>query len=348
MSVRATTAAWYGSQARGTTKLVLLAIADCANDEGGNAYPSMATIARKCGLQDERSAQRHVRKLEELGELTVEAGRGRRGSNLYHVRVDLLDQNSKKTDQPHPGKSATPANLPPPADSPDDPRQIDRGDPGISAAPTPANLPPKPSLNRKETGERTETPSPEPSGLGLRSEAEAIRLVPGSLPELSRNLATCFPAAPEGMDRGDEAALLAAQSILAELSGEDWAALQAWFGETDDDDRGCKLWPRTRSEFLWNAGEAVEKIRRWWGGPLGRRFRARRGRRSRLEARRNESQKSGPSEPSADFVAFAEATGKDPADIAAAWREDRWNGEFAAWLMAECDSDGSILCRRNA
>lgn len=107
VSVRATTAAWYGSRASGTTKLVLLAIADCANDEGGNAWPSMATIALKCGLESERSAQRHVRSLVEMGELRVDANMGRRGSNLYHVQINILEGNFKKP------RLATPTNPSP-------------------------------------------------------------------------------------------------------------------------------------------------------------------------------------------------------------------------------------------
>lgn len=43
-------------------KLVALALGDCANDEG-LAWPSIATLARKCGC-DQRTVQRHLRELE--------------------------------------------------------------------------------------------------------------------------------------------------------------------------------------------------------------------------------------------------------------------------------------------
>jgi hypothetical protein len=49
-------------------KLVLLAIADCANDEG-LAWPSIATLARKSGAS-ERTVQRHIRELEEAALLS--------------------------------------------------------------------------------------------------------------------------------------------------------------------------------------------------------------------------------------------------------------------------------------
>ncbi len=46
-----------------TDKLVMLALADCANDEGW-CWPSIATIARKSGVC-ERSVQRAIRRAEE-------------------------------------------------------------------------------------------------------------------------------------------------------------------------------------------------------------------------------------------------------------------------------------------
>lgn len=60
-----------------TDKLVMLALADCANDEGW-CWPSIATIARKSGVC-ERSVQRAIRKAENVGliEQRVETlGRG--------------------------------------------------------------------------------------------------------------------------------------------------------------------------------------------------------------------------------------------------------------------------------
>jgi DNA-binding transcriptional ArsR family regulator len=51
-------------------KLVLLAIADCANDEGV-AWPSIQTIARKSGASA-RTVQRHIREIEEAGLLERE------------------------------------------------------------------------------------------------------------------------------------------------------------------------------------------------------------------------------------------------------------------------------------
>jgi Helix-turn-helix domain len=59
------------SKAKGTQRLVLIAVADNARKEDGFAYPSQQTIARKAGVSI-RQAQRAIPKLVELGELRVE------------------------------------------------------------------------------------------------------------------------------------------------------------------------------------------------------------------------------------------------------------------------------------
>ena len=55
-----------------------------------------------------------------------------------------------------------------------------------------------------------------------------------------------------------------ARADLGALESDDWLMLRVWFVEATESARGCKLWPRTREEFLGNLGEAMEKIRRWW------------------------------------------------------------------------------------
>lgn len=75
---------WEQSKAEGLDRLVLLAIADNANDQGGNAYPSVQTLRLKAKIS-ERTVQRAVRRLVELGELRVRAGAGQNGVNVYTV-----------------------------------------------------------------------------------------------------------------------------------------------------------------------------------------------------------------------------------------------------------------------
>lgn len=79
MSVRAISWVWEHSEAGGTDRLVLLAIADAADDRGLNAWPSVATIASKCNVSS-RTVQRAIYALEELGELRVVKQAGGHGA----------------------------------------------------------------------------------------------------------------------------------------------------------------------------------------------------------------------------------------------------------------------------
>jgi len=97
MSVRVMSWVWEQSKAEPTDRLVLLAIADCANDAGAEAYPSMATLVKKTGLH-ERSVQRSVKHLVDIGELSIQPHAGPRGCNRYRIRM-------------------TPGSVPPPNDN---------------------------------------------------------------------------------------------------------------------------------------------------------------------------------------------------------------------------------------
>lgn len=112
MSVRVMSWVWEHSKSVGADRLVLLAIADCANDAGRDAYPSMETIARKAAV-DKRTAQRSVRDLEALGELEVLTNAGPRGTNRYAVLTSLPRQDTTPGDTPDgetpPRRDATPA-----------------------------------------------------------------------------------------------------------------------------------------------------------------------------------------------------------------------------------------------
>ena len=72
-------------------KMVLLAVADHADHDGDNAWPSVGRIARMVGINP-RNAQRYIRQLEEEGYLVIVQQRGGnmntpddRRPNLYRV-----------------------------------------------------------------------------------------------------------------------------------------------------------------------------------------------------------------------------------------------------------------------
>jgi hypothetical protein len=76
---------WVLRNSRATlgSRLVLLVLADYADEDGGSCWPSVATIARE-SLLSERQVQYCLRHLEQLGEIEVAKGGGRR-SNRYRV-----------------------------------------------------------------------------------------------------------------------------------------------------------------------------------------------------------------------------------------------------------------------
>jgi hypothetical protein len=83
MSVRVMTAVW-AITLPDSEKLVLLALADCANDEGV-CWPSMATLAAKCSKSD-RTVQAAIKALVGKGHLTRNEILGKGCNYTVHPR----------------------------------------------------------------------------------------------------------------------------------------------------------------------------------------------------------------------------------------------------------------------
>lgn len=123
MSIKIMSLVWESSVGKGTKRLVLLALADSANDEGVT-WPHMATIARKanCGLS---SARKAVAELEADGLLArtmrrVETTDGSvvNTSNLYEINTEKLARLVAETPaqierMPRPTPRQNPAAPPP-------------------------------------------------------------------------------------------------------------------------------------------------------------------------------------------------------------------------------------------
>lgn len=93
MSIALMTKAWKVGGISATKKLVLLALCDWANDEGGSLHPSMTRIAQRAGCS-ERQAQRVVHELIAEGFLTVignEFGGKPGQSRQYQLNVEKLE-----------------------------------------------------------------------------------------------------------------------------------------------------------------------------------------------------------------------------------------------------------------
>lgn len=85
-----------------TRKLVLLKLADNANDNG-KCWPSYDHIAEMCEI-DRRTAMRHIKALSETGLVTLTYRKGEKGnsSNIYHLHLDG-DNLSPPSDTRSPG-----------------------------------------------------------------------------------------------------------------------------------------------------------------------------------------------------------------------------------------------------
>jgi Helix-turn-helix domain len=83
MSFKVTNWVWAKSESRNGARLVLLALADRADDTGF-AWPSIEDLCERAKLSP-RAVQKGIAKLVEIGELEVESGGGRRVRNRYRI-----------------------------------------------------------------------------------------------------------------------------------------------------------------------------------------------------------------------------------------------------------------------
>lgn len=74
---------WGDNGVKGSMKLLLLAIADFA-DDNGKAWPSVETLAQKIGM-GERNTRYMLRALEDQGRLVVDISGGPKGSSMYRI-----------------------------------------------------------------------------------------------------------------------------------------------------------------------------------------------------------------------------------------------------------------------
>lgn len=94
MSIKVMAKVWEWSQAESASLLLMLALADHADDDG-LCYPGVERLARKCRISP-RSVQRHLKELEGIGEIRVDVGRGVTvqggATNRYRITVNASGQ----------------------------------------------------------------------------------------------------------------------------------------------------------------------------------------------------------------------------------------------------------------
>lgn len=97
MSFRTVEAVLERSRSRGSARMVLVVIAECANHDGSEAWPAVETIAHRAGIS-RASVFRQIKALTELGELEVESKGGRSGCNRYRVTVQEASEEGSQVE----------------------------------------------------------------------------------------------------------------------------------------------------------------------------------------------------------------------------------------------------------
>jgi len=167
-----------------TPKLVLMALADAADDQG-ICWPSVSTLAKKCTVST-RTVQRSLRVLIDSGLLMAEARKRPNGSSTSNRYLLLI---------------AAGGNLSPPWEAGDTrPGQVCRGDPDVAVIPRTTNRividPPQPGAGDEQ---RFDSVTVEggggcclrleyPKGLSPSERADAQRRLARLPPELAQQL----------------------------------------------------------------------------------------------------------------------------------------------------------------
>lgn len=215
-----------------TQKLLLLAIADHADDAGFNAYPSIARLAERCTIS-ERTVQRALRALEKDGWIAVQRRATRYQPTCYRVSLDGPSKAPKEVPEVLSEDAARGDNLAPLEPSGVTPEVV-RGDTGVASGVTPVS--PEPSLNRPRTKSAGDTPPAPPAerfelGGFIEDYAEITGgiLPPGLSARPLRDVARAY---------GLEVARAGWRDYVASRHREARPAKAAWFAE--EAGRWCK------------------------------------------------------------------------------------------------------------
>ena len=163
---------WHNSQQTGSALLVLLAIADHANDDG-ICWPSVARLARLARVS-ERQCQRLISQLVDAGELAVErGGHGPKSTTVYRMLV--LAEN-KGDIQGIKGDTVTSPLTENKGDIQRAKGDIQRAKGDIAVSPEPSI---EPSIEAAEANvvasEPTPEPTPEPTAPAAAAKSETTR-----------------------------------------------------------------------------------------------------------------------------------------------------------------------------
>lgn len=145
MSIKLMTAVFENEELGPTERLVMLALADHAGEDG-SCYPSIERLRKRTGLS-ERAVQSNVKKLSEKGYIRVSVGGGKGNSNLYFISANPAPNAGYST--PNPAAGAPRSKCTPAAGAPQTPQQV-RANPA-AGAPEPSGTIIEPPPTTRET-----------------------------------------------------------------------------------------------------------------------------------------------------------------------------------------------------
>lgn len=147
------TLAWSAKVGDHTDKLVLLALADNAND-AGECYPSLTSVAMRCEVS-KRTAIRAIQSLVEAGHVSIRKQAGRNSSYRVHPTGD----NVSPVTESHQCQEVTGDNVTPTGDN-------------VSPLPPPYKPPPSENRHKPSIRARARVPGvdePPPSNLNVEA-----------------------------------------------------------------------------------------------------------------------------------------------------------------------------------
>jgi len=96
MSLRATSAVWEHAKIKRSTAAftLLLALADCHNDQTGRCHPSYTYLNKRTGFH-KQNISRLNKRLVQVGDITIASGTGSGRGNAYFYTITALKGNQK-------------------------------------------------------------------------------------------------------------------------------------------------------------------------------------------------------------------------------------------------------------
>lgn len=242
---------WEHSPTTGSQRLMLLAIADAANDDGV-CFPGVGTLAKKLNTT-ERNAQKLIRSLAKSGEITIHAGKGIKTAHGWTNRYNMTFS-GVSISTPH-AKSVSKMT----------PQEVNASTPQEVSKVTPYPIV-EPSVEPKEReAAQSAEPAPAPQ-IPLspsKPEAQEPEPLPFTEPERDVTVTTLTPGQAKRLAKGESVIPFNDTVALMELSTKTQALLTAYrmgFPEpirpTPDDVHGYE----TKARAMAAAGITPEQV----------------------------------------------------------------------------------------